>query len=478
MDVENAARPAVGVWVVAPFDATGSTPPGGRSAPLTWGQRALWMALRRRGAEQATISLRRTVPVPRRAAADVPSVLRALGDLIVRHDSLRTRVRLVDGELTQLASVHGALPVLVIHAGDNRCDPETISQAASTAMEQLAGSVFDHAEDWPQRVALVVAGDQVRQIVVVFSHTTVDFQAVEIVLRDLRMLLVRGSISTPAGLQSIDVARREDAEHHRRRGQRVVRHWLDGFGRLPGDTIAYAGPPLQPRFQRGVLMSVAADTATRMIANRHRMTSSTVLLTATAAVLAHWARDNPGATQTGSIGIHTMSNNRSHDGYRDAIAKLNQLGLVVVDVADRPDFAELLPRVWRAALEAYRYAYYDPTLIADAFEQAGFPYNTGVSPHCYLNDIRLSTDTDLFGRATGEAEVRAALTTSTMDWTGGLANFTWRTRVEVLDAPGALGLALTADTGHLPPEAIERFLRDLERLLVEAAFREVPWPWL
>jgi hypothetical protein len=223
-----------------------------------------------------------------------------------------------------------------------------------------------------------------------------------------------------------------------------------------------------------VLTSAAADTATRMIANQTRMTSSTVLLAATVAVLSHWAGVNAGDF----VGVYTMVSNRSYDGYPDAIAKLNQLGLMAVDVSDRPCFADLLPRVWQAALDAYRHAYYDPTRIADAFAKAGFPYATGVNPHCYFNDIRLSTDTDLFGRETTAADLQQAASASTVAWSGGFTTFTWRTRLEILDMPGALGIALTADTAHLPRKAIEQFLHDLERLLIEAASRDVPWPWL
>ncbi|TWH69702.1 hypothetical protein JD77_04716 [Micromonospora olivasterospora] len=36
---------------------------------------------------------------------------------------------------------------------------------------------------------------------------------------------------------------------------------------------------------------------------------------------------------------------------------------------------------------------------------------------------------------------------------------------------------VTADTRYLPPERAERLLRAVEALLVEAAFRDVPWPW-
>jgi hypothetical protein len=468
----TAAVPRVGEWVAASFDATGPGLPDGRSAPLTYGQRALWMAFQHRGREQVLISLRRGLPMPRRASSDVASVLQALSKLMLRHDSLRTRLRTVDGEHLQVVAGSGELPVQLIRVGDD--DPAEIAGAVALVTEQLAGVAFDHAEEWPQRIALVLTGDQVRHIVVVFSHTTVDFQAAEIVLRDLRVLLTRGSIAAPAGFQSADVAASENTDHHRRRAQRVAAHWVNGYGRLPKDTIPVAGPALTPRFQRAVLVSAAADTAIRMIAIEHRVTSTTVLLTAAVAVLSRWSGDNGNDV----VGIYTMVNNRAHDGYADAIAKLNQLGLMVVDVADRPSFAELLPRTWQVALGAYRHAYYDPGMIAAVFAEAGFPYGVGVNPHSYLNDIRLSTDTDLFGRATGEADLRSALEKSTLTWSEGLHQFTWRTRLEIVDMPGALGLALTADTGHLPPESIERFLRDLDRLLTEAACRDVPWPWI
>ncbi|MFK3979191.1 condensation domain-containing protein [Micromonospora sp. NPDC050397] len=482
-------------WASAHFVGDHSPP-----APLTWGQRALWMATERHGPGYVMLSLRRTLSVPRRASADAASVLRSVGALIGRHSSLRTRMPVVDGERCQVVADSGELPVLLVHATAN-ADTTYVDQAANdvnandvdvnanandvaearstgddgaalarTVAERLAQRQFDHAHEWPQRVALVLVAGKVRQVVIVFSHTTVDFQAVEIVLRDLRLLLLRGSIPTPAGPQSTDIARREQDDDQRRRGERALDHWVGSFGRLPSDTLPRLGPPLTPRFHRAVLASVAADTAIRLIADRHRVTSSTVLVAATAVVAATWSGKEV-------IGIHTMAGNRAMAGYRDAVAKLNQLGLLVVDLGDRPDFADLLTRVWQDSVRAYRHAYYDPTRLRQAFQEAGYPYAVGVNPHVYLNDIRLSTDTDLFGRATGEAEVRATMADTSLTWTPGLDAFTWRTRIEVIDQPGAVGFGLTADTAHLPPYAIERFLRDLERLLVDAAFTDVRWPW-
>ncbi|GAA4716525.1 condensation domain-containing protein [Phytohabitans rumicis] len=436
------------------------------AVPLTWGQRALWTAIQRRGAEQALMSMRRVVAVPRGAPADVDSVARAIGVLIGRHSSLRTRIQTLDGQPYQVVVDSGELPLLSREAGE----PDGGAAVAHAVAEELAAAPFDHAGEWPQRVALVRDGDRVRQVALAFSHTTVDFRAVEILLRELRLLLLRGHVRTPAPLQSVDIARLEQGPD-RARSERAVAHWVSGYDQLPTDTLPPVGPPLTPRFQRVVLVSEAADTAIRLAATRHRVTSTTVLLAAVAVVISVWSG-------TDVCGMHSMVHNRALDGYRDAIAKLNQVGLVVVDTRDRPSFAELLSRVFRAAVRGYRHAHYDPAQLRAAFQAAGHPYENGVSPHCFFNDIRLSTDADLFGHATDEADVRAAMRRSTVAVAEGFERFTWRLRVQVLDAPRGVGIAVTGDTAYLPPPVAERFLHDVERVLIEAAFGDVPWPWL
>jgi len=442
--------------------------PGTRLAPLTWGQRALWMAMNRRGPSSAKlISLRRVVPVPRRAPSDLESVLRAIGALIARHSSLRTKIHFDRGVQEVVAA--GAQPVRLVPA--DPADPDGAVTAKRLA-DELSAAPFDHQHELPQRIALVLVDDsRVRQIVIVFSHATVDFQGAELVQRDLRQLLLRGEIPGPAGPQSADIGVLEQSEAHQRRGQRATRHWVAGFRRLPADTLPEVGPQDEPRWRRHILASAAADVAIRLIARQHRVSSATVLLTAVAGTIARWS-------DADTCGIHTMVNNRAITEYRHAVAKLNQLGLLVVDFATRPSFADALPQVWHAAIDAYRHSYYDPAVMAVAFEAAGLPYASGISPHCYLNDIRLSpADTDLFGRDTAEHAVRAAMRHSTFTLAEGIDNFTWRIRVEIIDVPVGIGLALTGDTRFLPRPVAERLLREIEELLVEAAFRDVPWPW-
>ncbi|SCL26661.1 Condensation domain-containing protein [Micromonospora pallida] len=429
---------------------------GGRAAtgPLTWGQRAMWRTVAEFASVQHSfLNLRRVLAVSARAGVDPARAVGALAALVGRHESLRTRVHPTDGDLRQVAAAEGRLPVLV-HTAPG-ADPDG-QETAGTLAARLGAPRFDHAVEWPLRAALVVVDGLVRQIVVVFSHSTVDFHATETVLRDLRMLLLRGVVPTPPGLQSLDVAERE-RQAERRRSDRAVAYWLRQFPALgAGRFAARAVPAPTPRYRQGALTSAAIHHAVRVLAARHGVSSSTVLLAATAAAL---SADGPEV-----CGIVTMANNRFQPAYDTAISKLNQIGLCRVDLTGRPDFAALLRRTRQASLDAYRHAYYDPIAMARAFAEHGYDHGTGFAPFCYLNDIRLPHDV-----STSTVGALRAAPAGGFRWVEDLERFAWRCRIQVVDAPGAVELVVTADTAYLPAEQAERLLRAIEDRLVEAA---------
>ncbi|MBO4204599.1 condensation domain-containing protein [Micromonospora echinofusca] len=439
-----------------------------RSGPVTWGQRAVWLTVDLFRSPQAFVSLRRVLAVSPRADVDVPRALRALGALVSRHESLRTRVRLVDGELRQEAAGRGRLPVRVHAVADPAADPDGRA-AAELLTGQLGDPPFDHGTEWPLRAGLVTVDGRVRQLVVVFSHSTVDFHATETVLRDLRMLVLRGSVPGPPGLQSLDVAEREQ-QTERRRSDRSVAYWVRHFPTFTVGLFTPVPEPTGPRFRRGSLVSAAVYDAVRTIAARHGVSTSTVLLAATAAVTAALGGHDV-------CGIVTMANNRFPPRYDTAISKLNQFGICRIDLSDRPDFTALLPRAAQAALDAYRHAYYDPDALAVAFAELGHDSHRMLAPFCYLNDIRLPHEPDRAHTGPDEATLRAAVARSEFRWREELAGFVWRCRIQIVDAPGAVELVVTVDTGYLPAEQAERLLWSVEALLVEAALRPVPWPW-
>ncbi|MFI6229743.1 condensation domain-containing protein [Micromonospora echinospora] len=438
---------------------------GGRTetAPTTWAQGVMFRAAARSGSNHRFLNLRRTVPVSGRVRADLAAVTRVLGALVSRHGSLRTRVRSVDGEFRQETAAAGQLPLLVVPgAGDGVA-------AAGVVAERLADVAFDHATEWPLRVALVTVDDRVRQIVIVFSHSTVDAYGVEVVLRDLRLLLLRGEIATPPGPQSAQVARDQHGPDQDG-SARAVEHWGRALAQLPHPPMTPTHPELTPRLRRATLVSPAADRAARLLAARHRVSVSAVLLAATTALAA-------GRDGSSVCGLFTMAHNRFRAEYTDAVANLGQIGMCVVDLGDRPGFTELLPRIWRGALAAYRHAYYDPVALRHRLLADGHDPNTAFLPYYYFNDVRLAGGSGGMSPTVTESDLRATMAESTFHWIDGMARAAWHRLVHVVDEPGAVGVTVSVDTRFVPVESVEPYLRDLEDLLVTAVFREVAWPW-
>ncbi|PWS46812.1 non-ribosomal peptide synthetase condensation domain protein, partial [Streptomyces sp. ZEA17I] len=83
-------------------------------APLTWGQRAIWHAIRRTAPNDHYFNIGRVLPLADRGRpATVAGATAALTALVERHESLRTRLELsADGtEAAQDLAATGSLPV-------------------------------------------------------------------------------------------------------------------------------------------------------------------------------------------------------------------------------------------------------------------------------------------------------------------------------------------------------------------------------
>ncbi|GAA3124861.1 hypothetical protein GCM10010466_14640 [Planomonospora alba] len=446
---------------------------GGRAgaAPLTWGQRAIWDTIRATAPDDRYFNFGRVLAVPGRARPLTPErAAGALGALVERHESLRTR--LGGAGPYQEAGPHreagpcpgagpyqvlegaGALP-LTLAAGD----PERL-------LGELAATAFDYAAEWPLRAGLVVDGGEVTHIVLVFCHLAADGLGAEAALRDLRLLLLRGSVPGPLPPQPLDLARWQESEPGRRTARVAAGHWEREYRRIPPTMFDRPrGEPADPPVWRALLVSRAAELAVRRIAALRAVSTSTVLLAAAAAL-------------TGTVTGHDVCAmlpivaNRFRAGTAGAVTTLSQEGLFVLDLR-RGSFAELLRAAGPAALSAYRSAYHDPRdrdrLTAEASRERGTP----VHPYCCFNDMRFA---DRAGPVPGEAEVRRAAAETALSWPLRQERLNCRFCLHVTAEPGGLGVSLTADTRFLPRPVMERYLLDLESLLVEAACHEVPEP--
>lgn len=435
------------------------------TGPLTWGQRAIWHAIGRTVPNDHYFNLDRVIDLgPRTVPVD--TALAAVAALVARHEALRTRLGLADGAPGQVLAASGTLDVHVVDGG---ADP---AAAASGVRDLLAGTAFDYGAEWPVRAALVTtggpAGDQVSHLVLVLCHLATDGHGAEVLARDLRLLVRRGTRGLRAPETTpLDVAAEQHSPEGHRRGAAALAYWSEQFARIPATMFATpVAAPRAPRYWTGRIVSTALSGAVDALAAQHGVSGSTVLLTA-AGALAAAAGGHP------TTAVMPIVGNRFTTGHRDLVSTLSQDGLFVLDV-DRPTFGALLRPGWQAALRGYRAAAYDPAgwdaMLADAAAARGEP----VHPYTCFNDMRLVTPLAGDRPAPAATELRARQRDTRVDFPATQERVACRYCLHVTLGAQALVVTLTADTAYLPPAAIEGQLRAIEELLVRAAGEDVP----
>ncbi|MEU8177141.1 condensation domain-containing protein [Microbispora hainanensis] len=433
------------------FAGPGSAPP---TAPLTWGQRAIWEAIVRTAPDDRYFNFGRVLKVP--GSRTVAEVCAALAALVARHGALRTRMsdafRTTLAEPYQRLADKGRLPVVVTTGDPGR------------VLDELAARPFDYFGEWPVRVALVLDGDRVAHVVLVFCHLAADGLGAEAALRDLRILLLRGpGVRRPAAPQPLDLARRQAGPEGRRAAQTAAAHWEREYRRIPPTMFAAfstssgpSGAPAEPPIWRALLRSPALELAVRSIAAEHAASTSTVLLTAVTELVGRF-------TGNETCAVLPISANRFRRDTTDIVATMSQEGLFTLDRREA-SFAGLLRAAGPAALRAYRSAYHDPAdrdrITASVSAERGEP----IQPYCCFNDMRFA---DPGPARCDPAEITAALARTSVTWPMSQDKLNCRFCVHLTTE----GVSLTADTRYLSRPGMERYLLELEALLVEAAVR-------
>ncbi|WP_049572070.1 condensation domain-containing protein [Nonomuraea sp. SBT364] len=413
--------------------------PDSGTAPLTWGQRAIWEAVERTAPDDHYFNFGRVLKVPgRRSVTDVTTALTAL---VERHGALRTRLTDPPGQRLEATG---------------RLTAEITTGDPGKVLAELAATRFDYHAEWPLRVALVVDGDVVTHVVLVFCHLAADGLGAEVALRDLRTLLLRGRVPGPAAPRPLDLAAWQAGAEGRQVAGAAAAHWEREHALMPATMFAaVSGDPADPPIRRALLRSPALHLAVRAIALAHRASTSTVLLAATATLAGRFS----GSDRCAMLPI---VGNRFRRDTLGIVSTLSQEGLFTLDV-DGP-FTGVLRAAAPAAMRAYRSAYHDPADRARIVRDESARRGTPVHPNCCFNDLRFA---DPGPAACTPADLDAALPETALEWQMSQDKLNCRFCVHV----SAHGVSLTADTRHLSGADIERYLLGLEDLLVEAARR-------
>ncbi|HZM75598.1 MAG TPA: condensation domain-containing protein [Candidatus Limnocylindrales bacterium] len=416
--------------------------------PLAWGQSAIWMAIERYVPYDHYFNFARTLVLPDRVRpAPIPQVTAALESVVSRHSSLRTRIvpGHDDADVRQLADGEGRLPVV-------------IGADADSLTAQLTAERFDYTAEYPLRVGLVVDGDgKVEAVVLAFCHLAADGHGAEIVVRDLRLALL-GRTGLEPGSVAETVAHQHSARG-RAESEAVVGFWAEAYRRMPASMFPKRrAEPQQVRYWVARLTSPALELAGQALAARHRVSTTAVLMAATAAVVCEDSGQPVAA-------ILPIVSNRFAPEHRDLVTTLAQEGLFVLDTARAGSFGELVGLAWQASLKAYRVGLCDPRALEAALARVSRERGETVHPYCCFNDMRL---VEPEARAAPAERVRAAKPLTRLEWAPPQARVNCRFCLHVTSEGEAMVLQLTGDTAYLPPDRLMGMLSTLEQKILEA----------
>ncbi|MFE7524726.1 condensation domain-containing protein [Kitasatospora sp. NPDC057542] len=423
------------------------------SGPATWGQRAIWDAVRQLPpADAPRYNIATAAPLD--PGLPLPVLLTAVEQLLHLHDSLHTRL-LPDGTggLRQVVDGEGTLGVHLRPTGEHE-DPAVLG---ARQHEELAAQAFDTATQWPVRIGAVTAGGLVRHISLVLSHTAVDGSGMSRLVADLSALCLGSSPEESAELhgparQPLEEAEFQTSERGLRRDEGARKQFVRKLRLGPPRLFPPAAGQPAARFPNAVLRSPALPRAVERVAARHRVSTGSVLLAATAAMTARLA----GSTEAV---LNVVVNNRFLPELANVVSVVAGDGLFHLPDATA-EFGEVVRRTHAAAIGTYRHAYYDKVALAAEILRLTAEGVRLADRSCVFNDTR-----ELLP-ATADPGVDRTILSWPVEFEP-RPGLTYA--LDVLRSAEALSLAMTADPAVLPRSAMERFLYGIEELILTEA---------
>ncbi|TLP59615.1 condensation domain-containing protein [Microbispora triticiradicis] len=464
----------------------------GGQAALTWGQQGIWRSTQWLDDGDPYFNLPWTLPVT--GAADLDAVLRAVGRLVERHETLRTAyvregarpgtgTQAGAGEGTEAGAGAGTVQRvrregrLTVGVYEAAAKPMTAAKALAA---ELAATGFDYAAELPVRCAVVCLRGRPRALALALSHLALDGWSLNMVAAEWPRLVAGEDLPVPEW-QPLDQAAFERSDPPP--GAQALRHWRSGLAAAPRSMFDFPErEPEEPRFVRYGMDSPAAAVAAEALAARHGVTTSSVLTVASAALLA-------AVTGHSTAALQLIVSNRHHLRTGAMAGPAAQDGLCVIDLGagdpgsvdpGRGDpvagtFAEALGPGHRRTMATYRNGHYDPSLVLAARDAEAWNRGADIDLDAFFNDVRQGgrwsglPDVD-----PGDAAALAALRGRTRTFfVGAYSKVKAKIFFATGPAPSTCEFFVLVDTAFLPGRVAERMLGGLEELLVRAVSADV-----
>jgi amino acid adenylation domain-containing protein len=442
---EEAGRPALPPLCRVPRD---------RPLPLSPNQLRLWLV-----EEQESGGVTYNVPVTALfdGPLDVAALGWSLGEIVRRHEALRTAFAVLGGEAVQVIRPAEPVPLPVIDLGD--LPPEALEAEAGRLAHEEARRPFDLERGPVLRLALLRLGAAEHRLLLTVHHITWDDGSASVFLRELRVLYPAALARTPALLPEPDVQVADLAVWQRAwtRGEAaepLLAWWRE---RLAGLPLLLELPADRPRparrTDRGGLrrrvLPEAISAAVRELAHRQRSTSYMVLLTAFAALLGR-------ITGRDRFALGGLVAARTRPETEGMIGFLTNTVLLPMDLAGEPRLIDLLA----AARET----------VLGAMEHQDLPFDQVLEALPAASRAERRTPTRVlytYYQAPAQGvELAPGLTFGWREEDNGRSKVDLTLFVEERDATFALAAEYSADL--FDPSTVDHRLAELETLLAGA----------
>ncbi|ACU73532.1 condensation domain protein [Catenulispora acidiphila DSM 44928] len=434
-----------------PFSGDGSG-----ESELTWGQRNIMRMMQLAG---EAVMIGGTVPLEE--GTTVEHIVNLLAFIVERNQSLRTRYRFrEDGEPVQVLYSSGEVALDIVDIGLDE-DPAEAAEAVRSGYEH---GPFDVTADWPVKMAVLRRAGVPVYFAAMYPHIAIDGLGFEALVGDLRNLDrdTGAHLAPREGMQPFELARQQQGATALRQSAASVDYWEKMVRLVPGRRFDSEYEPRDPQWSDVTLDSKACHLAATSIAARTGANTGSIVLGAYAVGLAKVSGKSTSA-------IRTFISNRFRPGLRESVTPLLASCLCVVDVADT-DFDTVAQRAWRSQLKAGKYAYFDPRDLLAMFARVAAERGEEVDLLCYFNDLRREFGAPRPGPLPTPEEIEAALPLTTLTWGPHTDVPDAQTFMELNPVPDTLNLMLRVDTEKVTPEEQEVIVREMERILVAAAF--------
>ncbi|WP_432140263.1 amino acid adenylation domain-containing protein [Streptomyces sp. bgisy084] len=320
--------------------------------PMSYAQRGLWFAFQLEGSSP-TYNI--PLPLRLRGTLDRDALRAALGDVIERHEALRTR----------FTEVAGAPCQIVLPAEEARPEPEYVTldgeEQVAAALAERTGRGFDLAGELPLRVTLLRISDREHVLLLLMHHIVSDGSSLAPLVRDLSVAYgarLRGGAPRwqPLPVQYADYAlwqrellgAEDDPDSVL---ARQLTYWRD---QLAGAPELLDLPLDRPRpavaSHRGTTAPFTLDAGTHeRLTELARRCDATVFMVLQAGLAVLLSRLGAGS----DIPLSTVVAGRTDESLEELVGYFVNSLVLRTDVSGDPTFLELLGRVRETDLAAY-----------------------------------------------------------------------------------------------------------------------------